>query len=77
MTITNGSYLVVDLKVPLSEIPDIFNMGLLTMPLYWDYKMIKKAYDNNPSKNREKLKPLLNIIESGDKNNVIVKFKTF
>lgn len=71
IAITNGSLLNIDLKCSLSEKLEILGFGAVNLPRYFDYKMIKECYHKNP---HEKLKYILEILETGDTRNCVVRF---
>lgn len=71
ISITNGSLLIIDLKCSLAERLEILGCSVANLPKYFDYKMIKECYHTRPD---EKLKYLLEILETGDTRNCVVTF---
>ena len=71
IAITNGSLLNIDLKCVPAEKVEILGMGLARMPMYFDYKMLKNCYQNT---HHNKLKYILELLETGDTRNCVIRF---
>ena len=71
--IKDGSLLTVDFKGGADELVDVLGCGVSLLPKYFDYDMIKSCYATT---HQPKLKALLDLIETGDIHNVVVRFKT-
>lgn len=71
-TITDGSLLTVNFKGGNDELVEMLGCGITLLPKYLDYDMLKSCYEITQ---QPKLKALLNIMETGDKYNAVVRFK--
>ncbi len=71
-SIVDGSLLTVNFKGGYDELVEILGCGVSLLPKYLDYEMLKNCYSVT---HQPQLKALLDLIETGDIHNVVVRFK--